>query len=190
MTAAAEPMAWVVALLLLQAALGAFDTLVDHEWRARLPATPGAAPELRLHALRSTLYATLFATAAAADWSGAWALLPLGVSAAEIGVTARDTVIEFRLRRIDALERIVHLLLLLNTGAYTLALVLAAFGPDAATSSGGGPLRWLLAAAALGALASALRDGRAATRRRRLDERDPGRGGTPSDGPERMPAAR
>ena len=39
-------------VLLVLGAFGAFDTFYYHEWRLRLPHTPSAAPELRLHALR------------------------------------------------------------------------------------------------------------------------------------------
>jgi hypothetical protein len=46
--------------LTVQALLGAFDTLVFHEWRARLPAQPTARLELRLHAFRDFVYAALF----------------------------------------------------------------------------------------------------------------------------------
>ena len=47
-------------LLALQGAIGAFDTLYYHEWRARLPARGRrAAPELKLHAGRDFLYGSL-----------------------------------------------------------------------------------------------------------------------------------
>jgi hypothetical protein len=165
----AIPFEWVLPLLVLQAVLGAADTLVDHEWRARLPTVPGAAPELRLHALRSSLYAALFAMAALADWHGRWALLPLAVSAAEIATTARDTVIEYRIRTIDAPERVLHLFLLLNTGAYTLLLGLAAFSADRLVPASPDGWRVLLGLAAVGALASATRDALAARLRARTD---------------------
>jgi hypothetical protein len=165
-----EPATVVPPLLLAMAALGGFDTLVNHEARARLPQWPGAAPELRLHAMRSALYAALFAGHAAGDWSGQAAALPLALLALEIAVTTRDTVIEFRLRPIRALERVNHLALLLVTGALALALTLSfargagGFEPAALA----GVRAWLAAAAAL-ALASALRDALAARRRTRLD---------------------
>ena len=50
-------------LLAIQGAIGAFDTLYYHEWRARLPARGSiAAPELRLHAARDFLYTVIFGT--------------------------------------------------------------------------------------------------------------------------------
>ena len=49
----------------LQGALGAFDTLYYHEYKARLPGgVPGTAPELVLHGLRDLIYAVLFGTLA------------------------------------------------------------------------------------------------------------------------------
>jgi hypothetical protein len=169
-----DPAALVVALLLVQALLGGADTLINHELRARLPTVPGAASELRLHALRSSLYATLFLAFAFADWRGRWALVPLAVSLAEVATTARDTVVELSTRRIDAPERVLHALLLLNTGAYTLAIALLAIGPDALALVPPDPWRALLALAATGAAASALRDALAARRRTRSDADDRG----------------
>src|SRR4029434_9177885 len=56
-------------LLAIQGAIGAFDTLYYHEWRARLPAR-GAAAELRLHAARDFLYAVIFGTLPWVSWEG------------------------------------------------------------------------------------------------------------------------
>ena len=42
-------------LLAILGGVGAFDTVYYHEWCARLPARPGAAPELKLHALRDLI---------------------------------------------------------------------------------------------------------------------------------------
>ena len=50
-------------LLAIQGLVGAFDTFYFHEWRARLPAGGAqTAPELKLHAWRSFLYAVIFGT--------------------------------------------------------------------------------------------------------------------------------
>ena len=48
-----------IALVLLQvhAALGAFDTFHNHEWKERLPQPPQAQAELALHSARSWLFA-------------------------------------------------------------------------------------------------------------------------------------
>ncbi|MGZ8259095.1 MAG: hypothetical protein ACXWUL_00925 [Caldimonas sp.] len=158
-----DPIALVLVLLLVQAALGALDTFVNHEWRERLPDQPWAARELALHALRSTLYAAIFAGLAWLEWHGAWAWCVLAVMAAEYVVTIVDSVVEDRTRVLSAFERTNHMLLALNTGLYTAvyALQLAAWQrlPDAVE-----PARhtlWLslpLTAAALAAAASGARD--------------------------------
>ena len=44
-------------ILLVQGALGTFDTLYYHEYKLRLPSEPHAANELRIHALRDFAYA-------------------------------------------------------------------------------------------------------------------------------------
>ena len=119
--------------------------------------------------MRSGLYAGPFAAHAAGTWHGLWALLPLALSCVEIGVTARDTVVEFRLRSVDAPERIAHLLLLVNTGAYTMAIGLAVSEETGLARAGPDTAPALLALAAAVALASAARDARAAASRARLE---------------------
>lgn len=160
------PVVLVPWLLLAQAAMGGLDTLVNHELRARLPARLDARGELRLHAMRSACYALLFAAVAIGRFDGAWALLPLALALLELAITARDTVIEYRVRHIDALERLVHLALLLNAGAYTLLIALAALHewgrPSAAHWQQPSVPGALLLACAAGALASGIRDALAA----------------------------
>ena len=64
-------MTTVLWLLALQGVVGAFDTVYFHEWRARLPARGSqAAPELKLHAWRSFLYAVVFGTIPWLAWHG------------------------------------------------------------------------------------------------------------------------
>ena len=60
----------VLTLLALQGVLGAFDNFWNHELKARLPATPSAGTELRLHAARQLIYAVLFATIGWWEWHG------------------------------------------------------------------------------------------------------------------------
>jgi len=119
-----EPMTIVLCLLLVQAALGALDTFVSHEWREHLPRQPWAARELALHALRSTLFAALFAGLAWFDWHGAWGWVVLAVMVVEYVVTTVDSVVEDRTRRLSSFERTNHMLLALNTGLYTAFYVL------------------------------------------------------------------
>src|SRR5262252_1153664 len=87
-------------LLAAQGLIGAFDTLYYHEWRARLPARGhGAAPELKLHALRDFLYAVLFAGLPWLAWQGLWVLVLAAVLSAEIILTLADFVVEIRVRK-------------------------------------------------------------------------------------------
>jgi len=104
-----------VALWLLAAlgAIGAFDTLYYHEWRARLPAQgTSAAPGLRLHAARDFFYATLFGTLPWLGWHGHWVLVLATVIAIEIILTLWDFVVEIAVRKplgdVYAGERVTH----------------------------------------------------------------------------------
>jgi hypothetical protein len=114
----------IIALYLfaLQGLFGAFDTLYFHEWRARLPGgVPGTAPELRLHGVRSVIYAVLFGTLPFVRWEGlcAWALAAL--LAGEIVTTLRDFVVEDTVRRplggVFPGERVTHALMGIVYGA-------------------------------------------------------------------------
>ena len=78
-----QPITIALWLLLVQAALGALDTFVNHEWRERLPHRPWAARELALHALRSALFAAIFAGLAWFEWHGGWAWVVLAVMVLE-----------------------------------------------------------------------------------------------------------
>lgn len=114
-----QPITIALWLLLVQAALGALDTFVNHEWRERLPHRPWAARELALHAMRSALFAAIFAGLAWFEWHGVWAWVALAVMVLEYLVTTFDSVVEDRTRVLSAFERTNHMLLALNTGLYT-----------------------------------------------------------------------
>jgi hypothetical protein len=109
-----------IALIVLVAhgAFGAFDTVYCHEWQARLPRQPWAGPELRLHALRSFLYAAIFIGLAWFEWHGAFACLLFALFAIEYVVTLMDAKVEDRTRRLSRAERLVHMILGATTGAY------------------------------------------------------------------------
>src|SRR5215207_4574664 len=110
-----KPITIVLCLLLVQAALGALDTFVSHEWRERLPRQAWAARELALHAMRSALFAAIFAGAAWFEWHGLWGWCLLSVMILEYIVTTFDSVVEDRSRILSAFERTNHMLLALNT---------------------------------------------------------------------------
>jgi hypothetical protein len=112
----------VLGLLALQAALGAFDTLYFHEWRARLVARiPTTADELRLHAVRDFVYAALFGTLPFVAWHGAFVLLLGALLLIEIVVTMMDFIVEERVRKpmggVFAGERVTHALMGIFYGA-------------------------------------------------------------------------
>lgn len=156
-------------LLALQGAIGAFDTIYYHEWRAQLPARGSqAAPELRLHALRDFLYAVLFAGLPWLAWHGLWVLVLAAVLLAEIALTLADFVVEIRVRKplgdVYAGERITHAVMGILYGAMLAHLLpvlwnwwsqpTALVGAPAAAE----PLRWVLAAMAAGVFLSGARD--------------------------------
>lgn len=115
-------MTTVLWLLAVQGALGAFDTLYFHEWRARLVARgPDVYPELKLHAARSLIYGALFAGLALFSWHGAWTAVLIVLLLAEIVITLADFVIEDRIRKplggLFAGERITHAIMGIVYGA-------------------------------------------------------------------------
>jgi hypothetical protein len=171
-----EPITVVLALLVVQAALGALDTFVSHEWLERLPHRSWAARELALHAMRSALYAAIFAGLAWLEWHGAWSWLVLAVMLVEYAVTTVDSVVEDKTRELSTFERTNHMLLALNTGLYTAVYVLQMVVawqplPDAVVPAHHS--LWLslpLTAAALSAAAWAVRDALASERMRAVDD--------------------
>ena len=165
-----EPIRVVLVLLLVHAALGAFDTFVNHEWRERLPAQPWAARELASHSARSAMFAAMFAGLAWFEWHGGWAWAMLGLMTAEVAVTLVDSVLEDRTRRLSAVERVNHMLLMLNTGAYMAFFALqvvrewGALPADVVPARHPPLLAGLLSACAVAVLLWTVRDGRAALR--------------------------
>ncbi|MCB1006898.1 MAG: hypothetical protein KDB35_22135, partial [Acidimicrobiales bacterium] len=88
----------VLSLLALQGALGAFDTLYFHEWRARLPGRPEMRSELRLHAARSVIYGIVFCTLPWVSWIGPAGWLLVALLLIEAVITFADFVVEDRVR--------------------------------------------------------------------------------------------
>ena len=158
---------WLLALL---GAIGAFDTVYYHEWRARLPARAAiAAPELRLHAARDFLYAVLFGTLPWMAWQGAWTAVLVAIFVAEIILTMADFVTESTVRRslgdVFAGERVTHAAMGILYGAMIAMLlpVLATWWrePTAlrlAPAAIPVALRWALTFMAVGVFVSGVRD--------------------------------
>lgn len=163
-------MTTVLWLLAVQGAIGAFDTMYYHEWKARLPARGRkAAAELKLHAGRDFLYGVLFATLPLIAWHGTWVVLLGAVIVAEIGLTLWDFVVEIDVRKdlgdVYAGERITHAIMGILYGAMIITLfplLVDWYGqptgfvyapPDIPE-----PLRWTLLVMAAGVVASGMRD--------------------------------
>ena len=151
-----------VVLLAVQGVLGGIDTLVNHEWLARLPQRTEARGEIGLHALREANYAVLFGGLAWFAWHGGLAYVLAALLIAEVLITARDEWIENRNRVLPQNERVMHLLLTLNLGA-----IIALLGPvlmrgsreaTALQPRDYGMLSWLLSALALAAAFWCVRD--------------------------------
>lgn len=158
----------VLSLLAIQGVLGAFDNLWNHEWKERLPGTPSARTELRLHAARQLLYAIVFGTIGWWAWHGWLALLLAAILAVEVVVTLWDFVEEDRTRRLSALERVTHAVLTLNYGA-ALGLLGLEIRDWAGEPTGFAPvfhgwLTWLMTLYGAGVVLWAIRDLAAARR--------------------------
>ena len=149
-------------VLLLLGALGALDTLYYHEWRLRLPETPSARRELRLHASRDFAYAIVFGSLAWTTWNGVW-VWPLAlILLFEIVITLTDFIEEDRTRRLPAGERVMHALMGIVYGIF-LSLLYPHAAQWSRLSSGFGAadygvMSWVLTGFAAGVLASGVRD--------------------------------
>jgi len=163
-------MTMVLWLLALQGVVGAFDTFYFHEWRARLPARGSqSAPELKLHAWRSFLYAVIFGTLPWVAWHGAWAIALAAVLLAEIAFTMADFVVEIGVRKplgdVYGGERITHAVMGIVYGAMLAFLIPVLIEwwrqPTALVAAPLGdlsPLHWSLLVMAFGVFLSAARD--------------------------------
>jgi hypothetical protein len=163
-------MAVALWLLAIQGAIGAFDTLYYHEWRARLPALGRkAASELKLHAVRDYLYAVIFTTLPWLAWQGWWLIVLAAVLVAEIILTLADFVVEVGVRRplgdVYAGERVTHAVMGILYGAMIACLLptLQSWSSSPTAMAIAPPhipewVRWLLAGMGAGVLLSGVRD--------------------------------
>jgi hypothetical protein len=149
-------------LLLVQGALGAFDTLWYHEWTQRLPARAGAGRELRLHAARDFAYAVVFGSLGWAAWEGWLAWLLAAILLGEILITLGDFVEEDRTRRLPAGERVMHTVMAIVYGAFLANLIPQmidwAGRPTRLAAVSFGAVSWLMTAMAGGVFLSGVRD--------------------------------
>ncbi len=150
------------ALVALQIAMGAFDTLYHHEFTERLAWRPNAGQELALHAVRNGFYGAIFLTLAWCEPHGLLAAALLVALVIEIGITLWDFVEEDLTRRLPATERVTHTLLALNYGAILSLLIPILWGwahmQTGWTAVSHGYGSFLLSAAALGVSLFGIRD--------------------------------
>lgn len=159
-------------LMIVQALMGAFDTLYHHELKVGLPRCPTARLELAIHSVRAVLYGVVFIGLAWYEWGGNWVLLLIGIVLIEVVLTLWDFVIEDNSRLLPGSERITHTLLAINGGA-AFAL-LASELPEWYSHASEfyaidyGWRSWFLTAAGVGVVLSGIRDGFAAWAVQRL----------------------
>jgi uncharacterized protein len=155
-------------LLLIQAALGAFDTLYYHEYRLKLAQSTHTRVELRLHASRDLAYAIIIGSLGFVTWHGAFTWVLLALLLAEIGITLWDFIEEDKIRRLPAGERAMHAIMGIVYGAFLAFLIPQMIGwARLATGFGAsyhGFPAWLLLVLAAGVFASGIRDAVASVR--------------------------
>lgn len=110
-------------ILMVQATLGAFDTLYYHEYKLRLATGDHTKSELRLHALRDFLYTLIIGSLAWLTWHGVLTIILGIVLLAEIIITLADFVEEDRVRTLPPGERIMHSVMAIVYGAFLATLV-------------------------------------------------------------------
>ena len=149
-------------LLLLQASLGAFDTLYYHEYRLKLAHGAHTRVELRLHASRDFAYAIIIGSLGFVTWHGAFAWVLLGLLLGEICITLWDFIEEDKIRRLPAGERAMHAVMGIVYGAFLAFLIPQMIGWSR-LATGFGPSyhgfpAWMLLVLAAGVFASGIRD--------------------------------
>jgi cation transport ATPase len=106
----------VIYIAILQALLGAFDTLYYHEFQQQLPRSSLAKKELRLHAARDFAYAIIFISFGWFQLKGIFALILCGVILTEIVITIWDFIEEDNTRKLPGGERAMHTLMAIIYG--------------------------------------------------------------------------
>jgi hypothetical protein len=149
-------------LLMVQACLGAFDTLYYHEYKLRLASGDHTRTELRLHAARDFAYTIIIASLGWATWNGWLTVVLAALLLAEIIITLWDFVEEDKVRRLPAGERIMHAIMGIVYGAF-LAYLLPEMSrwfhlPTGFTPAYHGFPAWVLSVVAAGVFVSGVRD--------------------------------
>jgi hypothetical protein len=149
-------------ILMIQACLGAFDTLYYHEYKLKLPHGDHTGIELKLHASRDFAYAIVIGSLGWATWNGwlAWVLFALLI--AEICITISDFIEEDKIRKLPAGERAMHEIMGIVYGGF-LAYLLPEMYVWSSLPAGFGPKyhgfpAWVLTVIAVGVFGSGVRD--------------------------------
>ncbi len=152
----------VIYYALVQAMLGAFDTLYYHEYKLQLPKSGLAKLELKLHALRDFAYSLIFITFAWFEWHGVLAALFASVVAGEIFITIWDFVEEDLTRKLPVGERAMHTIMAIVYGgllANLLPLLFQWWGqPTGILSTNYGIFSWVLTLFSIAVFGSGIRD--------------------------------
>ena len=165
------------ALISIQVAMGAFDTLVHHEGSERLAWRPSQKNELRLHGVRNFFYAIIFLCFAWLEPHGAYTIILVAILVVEVLITLWDFVEEDMTRKLPGTERINHTLLALNYGAI-LAFAAPIFWQWAQLPTAVRPTHYgwwsvMATVSAIGVGLFSVRDLAAAARSSRLRQSDP-----------------
>lgn len=149
-------------ILMVQALLGAFDTLYYHEYKLKLAHSDHTKTELRLHASRDFAYAIIIGTLGFATWNGPLAYLLAALLLTEIVITLWDFVEEDKVRKLPPGERIMHALMGIVYGAFLAYLIPELIKwsrePIGWGASYHGFPAWVLAVVAAGVFFSGIRD--------------------------------
>jgi hypothetical protein len=149
-------------ILMLQALLGAFDTLYYHEYKLRLAHDYATATELSLHATRDFAYAIIIGTLGFATWLGLWTYILMGILLAEIVITLWDFIEEDKVRRLPAGERAMHSIMGIVYGSFLAYLIPELLNWRLRSTGFGrayhGFPAWVLTLVATGVFVSGIRD--------------------------------
>lgn len=149
-------------LLLLQASLGAFDTIYYHEYKLKLAASAHTTIELRLHAARDFAYAIIIGSLGFVTWTGVFAWLLLILLTGEICITLWDFIEEDRIRKLPPGERAMHAIMGIVYGAFLAFLIPQMLAWSTRRNGFGqsyhGFPAWILLVLAVGVFLSGIRD--------------------------------
>ncbi len=147
---------------MVQACLGAFDTLYYHEYMLKLPHCDHTGIELRLHASRDFAYAIIIGSLAWLTWHGVWIWILGTLLLAEICITLWDFIEEDKIRKLPPGERAMHAIMGIVYGSFLAYLIpqmlIWAGEPTGFGTAYHGFPGWVLSLVAAGVFFSGVRD--------------------------------